>query len=401
MPIYEYTALDKQGKSLKGTLEADSKKSAQSQLKDRGFYLQELDLKDQSSSKNKSYIFKKVKLKNITTFTRLLSTLLKSNVPLVEALDAISQQTNDPYFKTVLIDVKDNVNEGRPFHLSLKDYPHIFDKIFVALVESGEASGNLDKILERLANLMEKRSIITSRVFSALIYPGILLFVTVSIMVVLCVYVIPTVTELFEDQGELPWMTTTTIGFSNFLVNYWLGLIIGFLIFGFLFFKWKNSSNGKPVWDRFMLSVPVLGRLIRAADISLFARTLSTLMIGGIPVLQALDIVKNVVRNELIKAAIGEAREQIKEGESVAQPLRRSGQFPAVVLQMVQVGEKTGSLEAMLTQISDDYDRQVDIEVSAFTSLLGPVMLIVMACIIGFVLISIMLPMLGAFDDLG
>ena len=401
MPIYEYTALDKQGKSLKGTLEADSKKSAQSQLKDRGFYLQELDLKDQSSSKNKSYIFKKVKLKNITTFTRLLSTLLKSNVPLVEALDAISQQTNDPYFKTVLIDVKDNVNEGRPFHLSLKDYPHIFDKIFVALVESGEASGNLDKILERLANLMEKRSIITSRVFSALIYPGILLFVTVSIMVVLCVYVIPTVTELFEDQGELPWMTTTTIGFSNFLVNYWLGLIIGFLTFGFLFFKWKNSSNGKPVWDRFMLSVPVLGRLIRAADISLFARTLSTLMIGGIPVLQALDIVKNVVRNELIKAAIGEAREQIKEGESVAQPLRRSGQFPAVVLQMVQVGEKTGSLEAMLTQISDDYDRQVDIEVSAFTSLLGPVMLIVMACIIGFVLISIMLPMLGAFDDLG
>lgn len=401
MPTYEYKVLDLQGKSLKGNLESDSKKSAQLELKDRGYFLQELRIKPQVKNKKNSFVFKKVSLKNITIFTRLFATLLKSNVPLVEALDAIAQQTSDHYFKEAITNIKDQVNEGKPLHMSLREYPNIFDKIYVSLAESGEASGNLDQILKRLADLMEKRSIIKSRVFSALIYPGILLFVTVAIMVILCIYVIPSVTELFEDQGQLPWMTSVTIGFSNALINYWVLLLSGLIVFSFLFVKWKHSESGKYFWDKFVLTVPVLGRLMRAADISLFARTLSTLMIGGIPVLQALDIVKNVVKNELIKNAIEVARQNIKEGETIMGPLKKSGQFPSVVLQMIRVGEKTGSLEEMLIQISEDYDRQVDVEVSAFTSLLGPVMLIIMACVIGFVLISIMLPMLNAFDDVG
>lgn len=401
MPTYEYKALNQNGKLLKGRVEADSKKSAQSQIKDRGLFLQDLKVQDQEVDKKQVFMLKKVGLKDVSLFTRLLSTLLKTNVPLVESLDAIAQQTKDVYFKRVITDIKDQVNEGKPLYLSLKEYPHVFDQIYVSLCESGEAGGNLDLILLRLSSLMEKRAIIKSRVLSALIYPGILLFVTVAIMLILCVYVIPNVTELFEDQGKLPWMTSVTIAFSNFLIQYWLMMIISLSFFSFLFWKWKKTKKGKYTWDRFLLWIPVLGRLMRAADISLFSRTLSVLMTGGIPLLQALDIVKNVVRNELIKEAISVSRENIKEGETIMAPLKKSGQFPAVVLQMIRVGEKTGSLEEMLLQISDDYDRQVDVEVAAFTALLGPVMLIVMACVIGFVLVSVMLPMLSAFDDLG
>jgi len=307
---------------------------------------------------------------------------------------------DDTYFAATVVNIKNQVNEGKPFHLSLKNYPHIFDTIYCSLCESGEASGNLDEILERLALLMEKRSIIRSKIISALIYPAILLFVTIGIMVVLCSYVVPTVTEIFENQDQLPWMTKVTIGFSNFLVNYWLSLIIGLTLTAILFVRWKQTPKGKYIWDKIILKIPFLGRLIRAADISLFSRTLSTLMHGGIPVLQSMSIVKNIVRNELIKEAISVARENIKEGESITYPLQKSQQFPPVVLQMIRIGEKTGELEMMLNEISTNYDRQVDVEVTAFTSMLGPVMLIFMACIIGFVLVSVMLPMLGAFGDL-
>lgn len=401
MPTYEYKALNQNGRLLKGSVEADSKKSAQLQVKERGLFLQDLKSKDQESPKKEIFILKKVGLKKVTIFTRLLSTLLKTNVPLIEALDAIAQQTTDVYFKEVLVDIKDQVNEGKPFYLALKEYPHIFDSIFISLCQSGEAGGNLDLILIRLSSLMEKRSIIKSRVLSALIYPSILFFVTIAIMLVLCIYVIPNVTELFEGQNQIPWMTSVTIGFSNFLIQYWFFMLACLSIFSFLFWKWKHTEKGKYAWDRLLLKIPALGRLMRAADISLFSRTLSALITGGIPLLQALDIVKNVVRNELIKEAIFTSRENIKEGETIMAPLKKSGQFPAVVLQMIRVGEKTGSLEEMLLQISEDYDHQVDIEVAAFISLLGPVMLIVMACVIGFVLVSIMLPMLSAFDDLG
>ncbi len=400
MPIFEYKGLDQEGKSIKGDFEADSLKSARNHLSNRGFFLQELRAKDQDQTQNISFISKKVSVKQLSVFTRLLSTLLKSNIPLVEALDAISQQMDDPYFAASITNIKNQVNEGKPFYLSLKEYSHIFDTIYISLCESGETSGSLDIVLERLAQLVEKRSIIRSKIISALIYPAILLFVTFSIMIVLCVYVVPTVTELFEDQEKLPWMTKVTIGLSEFLVSYWLSLIVG-IVFGiFLFARWKRTPTGKYMWDKVMLKTPVLGRLIRAADISLFSRTLSTLMSGGIPVLQSMDIVKNIVKNELIKEAIMVARENIKEGESITNPLKRSGQFPPVVLQMIRIGEKTGELEMMLTEISENYDRQVDVEVTAFTSVLGPVMLIFMACIIGFVLVSVMLPMLGAFGDL-
>ena len=318
----------------------------------------------------------------------------------MSALDSIAQQIPNSYFSACVSHLKDQVNEGKPFHMALRQYPLIFDTIYVSLCESGEASGTLDQILGEIAILMEKRSAIRNKVLMALFYPGMLLTIAIAVMIVLCIYLIPSLIELVEDSKKLPWMTRFTFGFSNFLINYWIALIVSGLSFLYLFSKWKQTSKGKRYWDGFMLSLPIFGRLVRTADIAMFSKTLSTLLKGGVPVLKSMDIVKNVLSNVLIQEAVQKARENIKEGEPIVEPLARSGQFPPVVLQMIRVGEKTGELESMLDQISSSYDRQVEMEVSALTASLGPIMILIMALVVVFILMSALLPMLGSFSDI-
>ena len=401
MAVFEYKGLNQSGRFLKGSVEAENIKTAKQILKKKGIYLQEINIQVRQEKESAGlFKTKKVNTKELAVFTRLLSSLLRSGVPLVEALDSISQQMPNPYFCSSVANLRDQVNEGKPFYIALKEYPLIFDLIYISLCESGEASGTLDSILEQIAVLMEKRAGIKNKVLTALFYPAILFTIAIAVMIVLCVYVIPNLLELFENTDELPWMTKFTLALSNFLINYWLLLIFSFFSFLYLFFKWKKTKKGKTIWDKFVLSVPVFGRLIRTADIAMFSKTLSTLLKGGVPVLKSMDIVKNVLSNNLIKQAIEQARENIKEGEPIVEPLVRSGQFPPVVLQMIKVGEKTGELENMLDQISQSYDRQVEIEVSALTALLGPIMILLMAGIIVFILLSALLPMLSSFDAL-
>ena len=401
MAVFEYKGLDSSGRFLKGRLEAENLKSARLDLKKQGIFLQEIkSRKPQSGASPVVFQSKKVKTKELAVFTRLLASLLRSGIPLVEALDSISLQLKKGYFSNCILNLKNQVNEGKPFHLALKEYPLIFDTIYVSLCESGEATGALDKILEEIAVLMEKRSIIQNKVLMAMFYPGILLTIALSVMIVLCVYVIPNLMELFEEQKEIPWMTQVTLGLSSFLVNYWPVLIGTFFVGGALFIKWKRTLGGKKIWDRLMLSLPVFGRLARASDIALFAKILAALLRGGVPVLKSFDIVKNVLGNYWIQRAVKDARDNIKEGESIADPLRRSGQFPPVVLQMVSAGEKTGELEKMLDQIGISYDRQVEVEAGALTALLGPLMILIMALIVAFILMSVLLPMLSSFDTL-
>ena len=400
MSVFEYKGLDSSGRFLKGSLEAENLKSARTKLKAQGVFLQEIKSRKAQSATSPVFQSRKVKTKELAVFTRLLASLLRSGIPLVEALDSISLQLKKGYFQNCVGNLKNQVNEGKPFHLALKEYPLIFDTIYISLCESGEATGALDRILEEIAVLMEKRSIIRNKVLMAMFYPAILLTIALSVMIILCVYVIPNLMELFEEQKEIPWMTQITLGLSSFLVNYWPILIVSLFVGGGLFIKWKRSLGGKKIWDRFVLSFPVFGRLARASDIALFAKILSALLRGGVPVLKSFDIVKNVLGNFWIQRAVEEARNNIKEGESIAEPLRRSGQFPPVVLQMVSAGEKTGELEKMLDQIGISYDRQVEIEAGALTALLGPVMILIMALIVAFILMSVLLPMLSSFDTL-
>ena len=401
MSVFEYKGLNQSGHFLKGVLESENLRTAKLELKKQGIFLQEIKIKTHEEKKQASiFRSKKINTKELAVFTRLLSSLLRAGVPLVEALDSISQQLPNAYFCSSLTYLRDQINEGKPFYIALKEYPLIFDVIYVSLCESGEASGTLDDILEQIAILMEKRSAIRNKVLMALFYPGILLTIAMTVMIILCVYVIPNLMDLFENAEDLPWMTKVTLGLSHFLVNYWLTLIISSLSLFYFFIKWKRTAGGKKIWDRFVLSLPVFGRLIRAADMAMFSRTLSTLLKGGVPVLKSMDIVRNVLSNDLIQQAIQKARENIKEGETIVEPLKRSGQFPPVVLQMIRVGEKTGELENMLDQVSVSYDRQVEVEVSALTALLGPVMILLMALIIVFILMSALLPMLSSFDAL-
>lgn len=402
METFKYKAINKSGNLKSGTIKAESLRSAKSKIKSQDLYLQEISNQSKTKQKiNPSFSTKTIKTKELAIFTRLFSTLLKANVPLVESLDSISQQTSNAYLSSCIANVKEQIKEGKSFHESIKKYPHIFDSIYVSLCKAGEMSGKLDIVLLRLADLTEKRSAMTNKVRMGLFYPGLLFFFTMSIVVALFTYVIPKVAELFEDSASLPWATTLTLKISSFLITYWLSLLVGVIIIFFLFLKWKKTKNGKFIWDRIVLKIPIAGKILKLSDISLFSRTFSTLLYGGVPVLSALDIVKDVVKNEHIKQAIQKARENIKEGESIAHPLNRSGQFPPTVIQMIRVGEQSGNLEYMLEQISESYDLQLETEVSSLTALLEPIMIILMGCIIAFVVFSVMLPMLESFDGLG
>jgi len=321
MPSFEYKALNQSGSFLKGTLEADTLKSAKESLKKQGLFLQEIKVKKTETKDKAFFSLKKVKTNELAVFTRLLSSLLKSGVPLVEALDSIAKQTPNPYFTATLIHLRNQVNEGKPFHLALKESPLIFDLIYVSLCESGEASGTLDEILQQIAELMEKRASIKSKVLNALFYPGILFTIAIAVMIVLCVYVIPNMMDLFESTEELPLVTKMTLALSQFLINYWVVLIVTTVLSSYLFFRWKRTKKGKRSWDSFVLSVPVFSRLIRVADIAMFSKILSVLLKGGVPVLKSMDIVKNVLSNELIKEAIEKARDNVKEGESLVDHL--------------------------------------------------------------------------------
>lgn len=396
MPIYEYKGLTKAGKNVKGTVDADNLRGARVKLKKDGVFVVDLVDKTKRLKKKKSGNpnTKGVNVNDMSNMTRQLASLIKASIPLVDALGACSDQMENPLLKEVLADCKNAVNEGSTFHKTLRKYPKIFDKIFVSMVEAGEMSGTLDVILLRLAEFTEDRAELNSKIKSAMLYPIIMLVFMILILAVMFIFVIPQMMSIFDDaEMQLPWYTMAVINMSSYVVNYWWLILLGSgsVIFGFI--QWTKSENGRPKWDSIKLKLPVSGKLARMIAVSRFTRTLSTLLAGGVPMLNAMDIVKNVVNNEVLAKAIREARDNISEGESIAGPLKKSQQFPPIVIHMVGIGEKTGDLEKMLNQVSDTYDFQVKNQVSGLTSVLEPIMIIIMGGVIGVIVFSLMVPM--------
>lgn len=396
MPIFEYKGITQSGKNVRATIEADNIRNARAKLKKDGIFVVELrdKAKAKSAAKKKTTSSGSASVQDRANMTRQLATLLKANIPLVEALAACADQMEQPALKEAISDIKTMVNEGTSFHKGLHKYPKIFNNIFITMCEAGEASGTLDVILLRLAEFTEAENELNSKVKSAMLYP-IIMVVFVTIMLgVMFVFVIPKMQAIFEGaELKLPWYTEMVIGISGLIVNYWYILLI--VIFGsvVLFRNWKNSESGSKTWDRIVLRLPIIGKLARMIAVSRFTRTLATLLTGGVPMLQAMDIVKNVVGNSVLAGAIEDARNNISEGESVAVPLKKSGQFPPIVTHMITIGEKTGELEGMLTQVSDSYDFQVKTQIGGLTALLEPVMIIMMGMVIGIIVFSIMVPM--------
>jgi general secretion pathway protein F len=398
MAIFEYKGVSGTGKPTKGVVDADSSKSARLKLKQRGIFVSEI--KERTGEKKgqaKSAISfgGSVSTKNLTLMTRQLSTMIKARIPLDEALEAIVEQTDDPKLKSVMSQVKANVNEGKSLADSCKMFPKVFSPIFIAMIQVGEASGNLDLVLVRLANFAEANQQMRQKIIGAMTYPIFMMVAGTAITIFLFAFAVPKITEVFAGSNmALPPLTQVMLSISNFISKQWF-LLIAFLLGGFFLFKWYvGTEKGRANWDAISLKIPGVGKLVRMIAVSRFARTLSTMLGSGVQLLDAIDVVKEVVDNAVIKKALTQSRDSISEGHSIAGPLKASGEFPPILTHMIAVGEKTGELEEMLNVVSDAYDSQVDTAIQSMTRLLEPLMIAVMGGIIALVALSIFMPLL-------
>jgi general secretion pathway protein F len=398
MPIFEYKGLTRDGKNVKGIIDSENLRAARAKLKKDNIFVVDIrDKKKGDPKKGKGGTRSKTKVgvKELALMTRQLATLIKANIPLVDALTAVSEQVENPTLAEAMADCKNMVNEGSTFNKALAKYPNIFTNIYLSMVEAGEMSGSLDVILMRLAEFTEAQADLRAKVSSAMMYPIIMLTVTMGLLAFLFIFLIPKMVTVFESMPELvlPWYTIALVNFSTFMVNYWYIVFGTVFIVVLLFRNWKNSPSGRDQWDAISLKLPVAGPAVRMVAVSRFTRTLGTLLTGGVPMLAAMDIVRNVVDNHVIAVAIDEARSNISEGESIAGPLKKSGQFPPIVIHMVNIGEKTGELENMLTQVANAYDFQVKNKLDSLTSLMGPVVIVIMGLAIGAIVFAVMIPM--------
>ncbi|MBF5044909.1 type II secretion system protein GspF [Aggregicoccus sp. 17bor-14] len=413
MPVFEYKGLSEAGKTVSGLLEADSAKSLRANLRKNGVYLTEvLGMADARTAARKGAAGAsaaaasrdvnlgklargRVTTDDIAITTRQLATLLGAGVTLVEALTALVDQVEKERLKRILSEVKSRVNEGSSLGDALAVHQKVFGSLYVNMIRAGESSGALDAVLVRLADFTESQAKLRQKVMGTLLYPAIMMVVGGGILVLLMTVVVPKVTKIFTTmKATLPFTTRALIWFSNTLQGYWWIIFPGLIGGTMALVAYFRSPAGRPKWDRFALHAPIFGSLVRLLAISRFARTLSTLLKSGVPLLAAMDIVKAVMTNSVLAEVVEKARDAIREGESISTPLKRSGEFPPLVYHMVAIGEKSGQLEEMLISVADSYENQVNVKVGALTSLMEPILIVVMGGIIAFVAFSILMPIL-------
>ncbi len=408
MPIYEYKGMNREGKSVKGILDAESQAALRQILQGKGIFVTEFTQNSagKGASATGDIDFKKmlqfVTARDIAVFTRQLATLMRAGIPLVEALSALTEQADKDEFKRVLSEVRQQVNEGSGLAAAMARHPKQFGDLYINMVRAGESSGNLDIVLERLTEFQENQLEMRSKITGAMVYPVIMTVIGMGILSFLFAFVVPKVTQIFTDQGEaLPLITRILIGISDVVTGGWFIIIPLFAAAIWGFRKWKSSKQGRIRWDLFVLKVPVVGGIVRMIAVSRFSKTLSTLLASGVPLLSALDIVKNILGNTRLIAVIEEVRVNVREGESIAQPLKRSGEFPPLVTHMIAIGERTGQLEEMLDNVAASYQQQVDAQLRAATTLIEPLMLVLMGGAVGFIVFAIMLPILQLNETFG
>lgn len=403
MPIFNYTGINDKGKKTNGIVDADNDKVARVKLRKMGVYPTSISLSGKGGGEKLSLgmnvdlnrYFQRVKTQDIAMMTRQLATLVSSGIPLVDSLQALEDQIENLKLKTAITAVREHVTEGSKLSDSMRAYPKIFNNLFINMVNAGENSGTLDLVLDRLADFTENQAKLRSRIIGAMIYPIIMGVVGFSLMIFLFVVIIPKITAIFDDiDVALPLPTKVLISFSDFLVGYWYLLILFIALAVYGIRRWHKTERGKELFDKYSLKLPLFGKLTRMVSVSRFSRTLSTLLSSGVPLLASMDIVKNIISNVIIKRVIEETKNAVKEGESVAEPLKRSGEFPPIVTHMIAIGEKTGQLEKMLERVADAYDAEVDTSVSALMTILEPMMILLMAGMVAFVVMSILLPLM-------
>lgn len=409
MPVFEYKGFDATGKAIKGLRDADSVKALRALLKKDGVLATEVKESGKAGGKTKAgkkekqglldrevefTFLQRVSTEDLALSTRQLATLLQAGVTMVESLTALIDQTENAAMKRILSQVKTDVNEGSSLGDAMAKHKS-FDHIYVNMVRAGESSGTLDVVLERLADFKEGQAKIQGEILSALMYPMIMVFVGFINIGILFTVVVPRITKIFDHaKVQLPIQTRILMFASNTVRDWWWLMLIVAVVSVVVFRKWKGSPAGRDQWDAGVLRIPVFGGVLRMIAVSRFSRTLGTLLSSGVSLLVALDIVKNVVDNTKIMKAIEVARDAIREGEDIAAPLKRSGQFPPMVIHMIAIGEKSGQLEQMLVRVATAYEQRVDQRLKGLMSLLSPLLILAMGGAVGFIVFSILTPIL-------
>lgn len=410
MPTFQFTAKDKTGQQVQQTQEAASKDALIKSLRDQGLY--PMQIKEQKTSavakkSGKSFSFgfgKRVGLKDLAIFCRQFSTMINAGVSLVRCLDVLEQQTSNVGLKEIIRDIQSEVEGGATLSKSMSKYPRVFSELATGLVRAGEVGGVLDETLERLAMFLEKDLELRQKIKSAMTYPILVLVVAVGIVSFLVMFILPKFMQLFLDLGmeesDFPAPTRLLMGVSHFAMQKWyimIGIIVGLWI---AIGRIKRTKTGKRYYDTIALKVPVFGTLNHKIAVARFARTLSTLLSSGVPILQALETVAGTVANDIIADAILLSRASIREGDTIADPLAESRMFPPMVVQMITIGEETGQLDSMLEKVATFYEREVDAAVESLTAAIEPVMIVALGFIVGFIVVAMFLPLIGVIQNL-
>ncbi len=407
MPVFEYKGFDAGGNPVADVIDADNAKIARTRLRRQGVF--PTDVREQSGRAARgtglnmeidlSVYLEFITSRDIATVTNQLATLLGAAVPMGESLAALVEQTEKQKLKVVLSKVKERVNEGSTLGDALADHPKVFDELYISMVRAGERTGSLAEVLRRLAEFKDDQVKLQGKILSALAYPALMAVVGTLMIAGLFYGVIPRVRSLFEGfaggEEALPMLTKIVFFFGDMLLAY--GIFVPVVAFGCVwgFRRWVKTDKGRRRWDTIKLRIPALGRLNRLVAVSRFCRTLGTLLLSGVPILSALNIVRDVVGNVIVAEAVEAAGANIREGQSIAAPLRDSSQFPPMVIHMIAIGERTGELERMLQMVADAYDSQVEAAIDALMSLLGPVMIMLMGGVIFVVALGLLQPMIG------
>lgn len=393
MPTFAYVARTRDGKKKAGTLVAENRQALLRSLQSQGLTPDQIR---ESGGKVAARRGPRVKTTEILVFTRQLSTIVNAGLPLLQGLDILAEQTEDARFANVLQEIGSSVEGGESFSEALRKHPRIFSDLYVSMVRAGEASGNLDNVLMQLADYLESMEELKRRIRSAMTYPVVAFSMIVLIAAGLIVWVVPQFAEIFSSFDKaLPVPTQLLIYASEILRSWKMLIVIAAFIGGVLAFRvYRATENGRYATDRLMLRLPVFGKLLRKVAISRFSRTLSTLTRSGVAILAALEIVERTAGNEVFARAIRKAGDSVRGGETLADPLARSQEFPAMVTRMIGVGEKTGALEQMLSKISDFYDSEVKAAVDALTSLIEPILILMMGIVVGGIVIALFMPIL-------
>ncbi|MDH7482574.1 MAG: type II secretion system F family protein [Armatimonadota bacterium] len=402
MATFAYTIRDATGTIRQGISEGESEAAVARSLQERGYTVMKVQRTKASKPKSAGMGFGRVKLTDLAIFCRQFSTMIDAGVSLVRCLSVLAEQTQSPKLRRIIADIEAQVQGGETLSKAMSKYPNVFSNLFIGLVRAGEVGGALEESLQRLSTFLEKDLELRRKVKSAMTYPTIVVIVALIIVIGLVTFVLPKFMDLFKDLGvkEMPFTTLILMNFSHFLTTKWyimLGCLIAFFVAFRLFVK---TRVGRRIYDRIKLKAPVFGKLNHKICLSRFSRTLATLLISGVPILQAMETVAGTVANEIIGDAILEARSRIREGDRIGEPLQKSKMFPPMVVQMISIGEESGALDQMLGKIADFYENEVDAALQSLTASIEPVMIVFLGGAVGFIVISMFMPLITVIGNL-